>query len=251
MSNDHLHVNLWLLVLKNLNIGSLLQLKIFRNLTDFSDKYIWKCRKNLINETIKKSKCSLEIFTLLLKANVDANCVIQKNLQCKLSRRSYRQTTLLMFLSKQTEKFGFIKALLDHKADPNITDYNGSSALHYLCGHNNYKYIKLFIDYKANINLESENGRTPLMSCGHDNETIMELLKYGADLQYKNRFNNNALYYACIHNDLERVKKLIELGIQIDPSLLDFVQNKINDFSSWYEIRKRYRNIYKLLISNI
>lgn len=63
---------------------------------------------------------------------------------------------------RDDESPSIILILLNHGADPNITDITGSTALHYACRHGNFLVMELLLKFNANVNFLNENGRTPL-----------------------------------------------------------------------------------------
>lgn len=95
MSQPYLHINLWLLVLKNLPLETLLVLKCFRDLQDFSNNYVWKKRKIIIHDigliqisdyeyvnecygSVYKSIKKFEKFGMTVKyGKLWYNCVVQ------------------------------------------------------------------------------------------------------------------------------------------------------------------------------
>ena len=73
--------------------------------------------------------------------------------------------------------------LLENKADPNIADCSGSTALHYaVCGKSRQMIEKL-IFYGANINAKDKYGMTPLHLAvkGDDMDLVAFLVKKGAE----------------------------------------------------------------------
>jgi hypothetical protein len=50
--------------------------------------------------------------------------------------------------------------LLLNKANPNLTDINGITALMYAAQFQNEKMIKLLLDHKANKNIKDKQGKT-------------------------------------------------------------------------------------------
>ena len=62
------------------------------------------------------------------------------------------------------------KVLVENKADLNIQDKDGSTALMWACKWDNVKIVKILIDNGANLDLLSEDGWTALMwVCKWDN----------------------------------------------------------------------------------
>lgn len=57
----------------------------------------------------------------------------------------------------QTE---LVKALLENKANPNITDLNGTTALLLAVQFKNLELVKILLDYKADKNIKDKRGKT-------------------------------------------------------------------------------------------
>jgi len=78
-------------------------------------------------------------------------------------------------VKKNTE---MVQLLLDKKADPNITDPNGTTALIYAVQFNAPELIKLLLKYKADKNLKDKSGKTAFEYAAFSgNEAIINLLK--------------------------------------------------------------------------
>jgi len=59
--------------------------------------------------------------------------------------------------------FETVQVLLDHKADPHITNKDGWTALHIACRTGHCDIVKLLLDsFPALANIHSNNGRYPL-----------------------------------------------------------------------------------------
>jgi ankyrin repeat protein len=71
-----------------------------------------------------------------------------------------------------------VKLLLENNADPNLTDNNNSTALHFSVIFGQEKIIELLIKYKANPNILDNRGNTALDYAKIiNNNKIIELLK--------------------------------------------------------------------------
>ncbi len=116
----------------------------------------------------------------------------------------YGNTLLkLTIMNQQMKSF---KALLERKADVSIHNtFDGTSALIEACRLKDYdiKFAQMLIEYGANVNDvetgERRNGNstreTPLISAANSGkvEFIELLVKNGADINYKNEFEQSAL----------------------------------------------------------
>ena len=71
-----------------------------------------------------------------------------------------------------------VKLLLENNANPNLTDQNNSTALHFSVIFNQQEIIELLIKYKANPNIKDNRGNTALDYAKiTNNSNIIQLLK--------------------------------------------------------------------------
>lgn len=73
-----------------------------------------------------------------------------------------RSKTPLIYAIGRNANHRIVSSLLQHGADPNITDSSGRPALHYACDHKNSYVIELLIQFNANVNCQDADGWTPL-----------------------------------------------------------------------------------------
>jgi ankyrin repeat protein len=112
-----------------------------------------------------------------------------------------------------------MRLLLQHKADPNLTNRYGHTAL-MLCTHDLDK-IKLLLGYGANINATAKSGSTPLLlACsGYGQYEIVKwLIDHGADITAKRWNRETALIRAVQFGDTMTVSLLMSKGFAIDSS---------------------------------
>jgi ankyrin repeat protein len=105
------------------------------------------------------------------------------------------------------------QALSEHSADQR------AKVLHDLisCGH--IYLLQKFLDYGAEINSPDANGDTPLHIAADDCSRIdvmRVLLARGADIFYKNKRGENALFTAVRASNMEAMGLLLAAGIDID-----------------------------------
>lgn len=71
-----------------------------------------------------------------------------------------------------------VQVLLENKADPNLTDANGTTALMYAVQFNNSAIVKVLIDFKADKSKIDVKGKTAFeYAAFSNNEEIINLLK--------------------------------------------------------------------------
>jgi ankyrin repeat protein len=71
-----------------------------------------------------------------------------------------------------------VKLLLDKKANPNLTDANGTTALSLAVQFKNNELVKLLLDHKADKTIKDNKGKTAFeYAVFSENEQIINLLK--------------------------------------------------------------------------
>jgi ankyrin repeat protein len=70
------------------------------------------------------------------------------------------------------------KALIGAGADPNLTDANGATALHYAVLFNNQELVSLLMDANASAFMKNDGGQSPLdFAKMHNDKTLNTILK--------------------------------------------------------------------------
>ncbi|OLP96723.1 Ankyrin repeat domain-containing protein 50 [Symbiodinium microadriaticum] len=131
------------------------------------------------------------------------------------------RTPLVQACIKNTPEV--ITALLAARADVNIKDSSGRSAVYYAAMKENAAAVQQLIEAGADseelesvVDLEScnEMGRTPLVQACIKNapEVITALLAARADVNIKDSSGRSAVYYAAMKENAAAVQQLIEAG---------------------------------------
>jgi len=137
----------------------------------------------------KKKKCG-ELDILLLDTATAAgdlaevkrlviDCGVDPNILSEL-----RFTSLFIALSSGHPEV--VEFLLEHGADPNIKNNDGSTPLHYAA--DNSKVVEVLLEHGADLNIRDKYGATPLHDAaenGHP-EVVELLLEHGADPNIQN-----------------------------------------------------------------
>ena len=89
--------------------------------------------------------------------------------------------TILMKLIAGNRRTCIIKTLLDKKADPNIQNIYGMTALMYAVGSGLTGKIKLLLEYKADPNIINKQGCVALCKYNYDSDIVKILLQHGAN----------------------------------------------------------------------
>ena len=129
--------------------------------------------------------------------------------------------TALMYATT-TGHIDIIRLLLDYNADPNLTDYEGETALAMaipLDTLDNESIVKTLLEYNADPNLQNVNGNTPLIKATIFNQIYIVhlLLDNGADPFMKNIRGDTALDLAQIY---------FAMG-DVDREVIDLLKNRM------------------------
>jgi ankyrin repeat protein len=125
------------------------------------------------------NKVSNEGYTPLTLAcyygNLEVAKYLIKNVKDVNSKSGYGTPLMAATVKKNIE---LTKLLLENKANPNITDQNGSTALHFAVIFNYIDIVKLLVAAKAKTNLKDNRGKTALdYAQVTQNKTIIQILK--------------------------------------------------------------------------
>ncbi len=108
-----------------------------------------------------------------------------------------------------------VKVLLDSKADVNVRDNFGVTALLLAAQRGRADLVEVLLDKDADVNAKTKEGVTALMAAaeyGHT-EIVKSLLDKGADVNItRNNGNNTALSYASQNRRTDIIQLLIKAG---------------------------------------
>ena len=133
--------------------------------------------------------CGQEVIQALIDHNADVNAITQKN-----------QTALI--LACMIGNIHAIDILLNARANPNVSDVDGYTCLHYTILENCSKeVIQAIVDHGADVNATNNSNRTALMmACLKHNVTIDVLLNAGANPNIVDFDGNTCLHDAVVGN---------------------------------------------------
>ena len=146
---------------------------VARNGTLMEVKALTKNNPDIIN---KLSKEGYSVLTLACYySNNDVASYLIEHVKDINSKSGYG-TPLMAATVKKNSKL--VKLLLEKNANPNLTDQNNSTALHFSVIFNQQEIIELLMKYKANPNIKDNRGNTALDYAKiTNNSNIIQLLK--------------------------------------------------------------------------
>jgi ankyrin repeat protein len=111
-----------------------------------------------------------------------------------------------------------MRALLKEKANPNVTEPDGTTPLHYAVRQNSVEAVDLLVAAQADAKAANRYGVTPLwVACTNGNASIIErLIKAGADPNAANPEGETPLMTAARTGRVEAVRMLLVHGAKVD-----------------------------------
>jgi len=194
----------------------------------------------LLAATVNNNSLSVIEKLVTAKANVNASCLGGK--------------TPLMILAEQTdhrynpdEQLKKAQYLLNHKADPNLQDKNGDTALIYAVkNHADKAFIGSLVSAGADMNLANNDKQTPLWVAILNNEpaeTVKMLIEHGANPNQPDVRGETPLWYLLrTDGNTELSCVLIRGGADVEKP------NAAGDLPLWYAFN---RNVDEKLLETI
>ncbi len=128
--------------------------------------------------------------------------------------------TLIMYAIKHRQ-YDVLRTLLEEgKADPNIQDKNGNTAVVHAVVKRNQKALDILLQANANVNIANEDGGTALIVAVLKNQAaiIIKLLRAKANPNLQNKAGITALIVAVNRNKDEIVAMLLKA--HADPEII-------------------------------
>ena len=197
---------------KKYKINELLELVNFQN-------------NNLLNLSIDIKIENLSFFLIkYIKENKENNSSFSKFINKK---NNLGNSPLLTCALKGSIKL--FDYLILNGCDFNEKNYKGENILLLSSKGNNiniFLYIKEILDLDLNV-LDNNNNNALLLACYNNCNEIIDYLKfYNIDINHKNNENYNCLNIAILNNNYFIIKKLLDLGINVDSLSLKLAKEK-------------------------
>ncbi|KAI5929485.1 putative ankyrin repeat domain-containing protein 19 [Manis javanica] len=160
--------------------------------------------ENGLNETDKRNRTALHLACANGHAEV-VTVLVERN--CKLNLYDNLERTPLI-KAVQCQQEDCARILLDHGADPNVSDVYGNTALHYAACGERVTTVARLLEHTADI----EEGFTPLLlAVSQRNYKMTEyLLSEGADVHAVDNYERTALMLAIENGSTDIVNLLQE-----------------------------------------
>jgi len=114
--------------------------------------------------------------------------------------------------------FGAVKTLIAQKADVNVAEADGMTALHWAVRANDLPTVQALLRAGAKVNVASRYGMTPILFAAQNGDptVVAALLKAGADPNSALPEGQTALMTAARTGSVESIKLLVETGAKVD-----------------------------------
>ena len=155
----------------------------------------------------------------------------------------YAQEPLLL-AAIGLERWTLVKLLLEHGADPNITNRDGHRALIEAIKKRQPDIVKLLLEHGADPSVKDNLGYTALMAALKERQPgIVELLlEKGADINGRSKNGSTALILATISGNANNVRLLVERGADIN------AESKYGKTALLVAVEKRQLEVAQLLL---
>jgi ankyrin repeat protein len=110
-----------------------------------------------------------------------------------------------------------MKLLLAHKANPNLTNSAGATALIWAAG--DLDRVRLLLEHGADPKIASQRGRTALYVAARSDGSapvVKLLIQAGADPKAADALKSTVLHAAAMGNDTEAVRLLVDAGADVN-----------------------------------
>ncbi len=171
--NPYLFVFLTFLSFSNVKAQESSIFDIARNGSLMEIKALTKNNPDIINNISKEGYSALTLACYY--SNNDVATYLIEHVKDINSKSGYGTPLMAATVKKNSN---LVKLLLENNANPNLTDQNNSTALHFSVIFNQQEIIELLMKHKADPNIKDNRGNTALDYAKiTNNSKIIQLLK--------------------------------------------------------------------------
>jgi hypothetical protein len=134
----------------------------------------------------------------------------------RLDRGPHNKWDAKLIAAVKDSEYVKVEEALRHGASANARDRDNETAL--IWAGNDLRMAELLLDHGADPNLADKEGTLPISHCQKDSDVEMAalLIKHGADLKRKNPDGQGPLLWAAWYGQLVMVKFLVEHGADVN-----------------------------------
>ena len=131
-------------------------------------------------------------------------------------REPYNKWTVGLFAAVKEKDYDRAEQALRHRAFVNVRDKDGETPL--IWAADDLRMAELLLDHGADPNLADQEGTLPISQCQKDGDLDMAalLIKHGADVKLKSPAGQGPLLWTAWYGQLEMLKFLVEHGADVN-----------------------------------
>jgi len=165
------------------------------------------------------SNYKIKILHILLENGADPNLIVPGfDQQTLLAYTAMSYPGLKIVHNASEVRIYILKLLLTYGADVNLLDESPlpSTPLYSWTARGNMEGVTILL--KAGADVHGSGGTPPIMGVGSE-EVLEILLRYGADIEFKNQYGKTVLHGAVESGTPDVVKAVIEHGIDVNTQM--------------------------------
>lgn len=174
-----------------------------------------------INKKHKNTTYTPLMATIKRQKSFYVNYLVAKGAKVNIVN-SDGESALMLAIDYRDKRQGVssIKKLIECGANINYIAKNGNTALSIACNNSDVEVVKLLLENGASTQVSEKNkNEIPILNACYvgSYECVLELLKYGADINVKDTYGANALLLSCMSKDVpELVSLCISNGVDVN-----------------------------------
>jgi ankyrin repeat protein len=173
-------------------------------LLDLDADKLQSCVKDMTSESIVISN----MYSASMAGDIDK---VSDYLKMDIDINEHFESGWTALLAASAQGFmPIVKLLLEHGANPDISNFNKITPLLYAVRYNNYEICSLLLEYGSDVNLQDIYGNSPLIGAAKNGkmEIVELLLSYGANVDIQDHEKLKALDYAQKFKNGQVAKRL-------------------------------------------